>query len=57
MLPSGFMPPLAIQQLHQYNHRLFDLNKQAVYVQSKVLETLKIRSLKNKKVPELLLRL
>ena len=49
MLPSGFMPPLAIQQLHQYNHRLFDLNKQAVYVQSKVLETLKIRSLKNKK--------
>ena len=33
---GSFVPPLAVQQLRQYNRRLFDLNKQAVYVQNKM---------------------
>jgi hypothetical protein len=39
LIRGCFVPPLAVQQLHQYNHRLFDLNNQAVYVQNKILET------------------
>lgn len=36
LIRGSFVPPLAIQQLRQYNRRLFDLNKQAVYVQNKM---------------------
>ncbi|MBR4159522.1 MAG: IS110 family transposase [Spirochaetia bacterium] len=36
LIRGSFVPPLAIQQLRQYNRRLFDLNKQSVYVQNKI---------------------
>ena len=36
LIRGSFVPPLAVQQLRQYNRRLFDLNKQAVYVQNKM---------------------
>ena len=36
LIRGSFVPPLAIQQLRQYNRRLFDLNKQAVYIQNKM---------------------
>lgn len=36
LIRGSFVPPLAVQQLRQYNRRLFDLNKQSVYVQNKM---------------------
>lgn len=36
LIRGSFVPPLSVQQLRQYNRRLFDLNKQAVYVQNKM---------------------
>lgn len=36
LIRGSFVPPLAVQQLRQFNRRLFDLNKQSVYIQNKM---------------------
>jgi hypothetical protein len=36
LIRGSFVPPLVVQQLRQYNRRVFDLGKQAVYIQNKM---------------------
>ena len=36
LIRGSFVPQLVVQQLRQYNRRVFDLGKQAVYIQNKM---------------------
>ena len=36
LIRGSYVPDVTIQQLRQYNRRLFDINKQSVYVQNKM---------------------